>query len=222
MGALLARATADAMTAAREERNGPGRRERGATLFIALVMLALMMIHALASFMAADTQLRNVGSLQARQEAQAAAQLAIARVIGSSAFVTSPPVSPIDIDVDGDGFPDYRVALSAGCSAARALTSIAIPPPTADDAACLAASSPSGDIPCADTTWDIQAIATRRESQTQSGAMVEVHQGVTVRLEAGEAMRSCPGLPPSMSAANTPLALGKARKKTHWYVRPGT
>ena len=42
-----------------------------------------------ASFTAADAQLRNVGALQVRQEAQSAAQLAIAGALGSSGFVAA-------------------------------------------------------------------------------------------------------------------------------------
>jgi hypothetical protein len=198
------------------------RRQRGATLVIALIMLMLMMIHALASFTAADVQLRNAGSLQARQEAQAAAQLAIAGVLGSSsAFAGTVVASPVDIDIDGDGAADYRVALTATCTGARAVTTIAVPPAAADDAACLAAATPSGEIPCADTTWNVRAIATRAPSAMQSGATVEINQGVAIRLDTSDAARSCPGLAPGVAIANPPPVLGKARTKTWWYVRPG-
>ncbi len=197
------------------------RRERGGTLVIALVMLMLMMIHALASFTAADAQLRNTGALQARQEAQAAAQLAIAGVLSSAAFVAAAPASRIDIDVDGDGVHDYRVALAVACTAARGVTSLAVPPASPDDAACLSAATASGDIPCADTTWDIQAVASRTPSSTQTGATVTIHQGVSVRLESSEAMRSCPGLRPGTAVAAAPLSLGRVRSKTYWYIKPG-
>ena len=197
------------------------RGQRGATLIVALIMLLLMLIHALASFTAADTQLRNSGSQQARQEAQVAAQLAIAGVLGTSAFVASPPASPVDVDIDGDGNTDFRVAVAAACTAARAVTAITVPASTPDDAACLGAATSTGDIPCAHTTWDIQAIVTRSAAATQSGAAVTMHQGIAVMLESSEAMRTCPGLRPGSPVATTPLALTKARRKTYWYMRPG-
>lgn len=200
----------------------PRSRQRGATLIIAMVMLLLMMIHSLASFTAADTQLRNAAALQARQEAQAAAQLAIAGVIGNSSFVTSAVTTPVDIDVDGDGQADYRVALSVSCASARLVTSIAIPAGSTDDASCLAAgASADGNIPCADTTWDIRAVATARNGALQSGVSVELHQGVAMRLDTSDAMRSCVGLPAGTVATATAPPLGKARTKTWWYLRPG-
>ena len=210
----------------RGEHRGPTRTQRGSTLVVALVILMLLMIHSLASFTAADTQLRNVGALQVRQEAQSAAQLAIAGVLGSSAFVAaslaSPFASSVDIDVDGDGSVDYRVALSVTCATARAVTSIPIPPPGGDDAACLASANAAGDIPCADTSWNIRAIATATGGALQAGTSVEVNQGMSIRLESSDAVRSCPMSSAGLPIASNPPMLTKARRKTYWYVSPGT
>ena len=208
------------------EDRGGARTQRGSTLIIALVILMLLMIHSLASFTAADTQLRNVGALQVRQEAQSAAQLAIAGVLGSSAFVAgslaSPYTSSVDIDVDGDGNPDYRVSLAVTCSGARAVASIPIPSQNEDDAACLAGATVSGDIPCADTNWNIRASATAASGALQAGSSTEIHQGVSMRLESGDALRNCPVSRTGLPMATNPPALSKARRKTYWYVRPGT
>ena len=197
---------------------------------VALVILMLMMMHSLASFTAADAQLRNVGALQVRQEAQSAAQLAIAGVLGSSAFVAaslaSPFASSVTIDVDGDGTGDYRVALTVTCSGARAVTAIAIPAASDDDAACLAGAAPTGEIPCADTNWNIRAIATAASGAAlQAGTSIEVNQGMAMRLATGDALRNCrvssAGLPAAANASSQPV-LGNARRKTYWYVQPGT
>ena len=205
------------------------RPQRGSTLLVALVILMLMMIHSLASFTAADTQLRNVGALQVRQEALSAAQLAIASVLGSSAFVAASLASPFaslaNIDVDGDGNADYRVALTVTCSGARAVMSIANPAPNNDDAACLAGATPTGEIPCADTSWNIRAIATAASGALQAGTSIEVNQGLSMRLTSNDALRNCrvssAGLPVVTNGASPPI-LSNARRKTYWYVQPGT
>lgn len=213
------------------ERNGTEVRsraqaQRGSTLFVALVILMLLMIHSLASFTAADAQLRNVGALQVRQEAQSAAQLAIAGALGSSAFVAatlaSPYASSAVIDIDGDGVADYRVALLITCSGARRVTSIPIPPPSDDDAACLSGATIAGDIPCADTTWNIRATATAANGALATGIGIEVNQGASMRLESSDAQRNCPVSGAGLAVAAGPVVLSKARRKTYWYVRPGT
>ena len=207
-------------------RLGRGHGQRGSTLVIALVILMLLMIHSLASFTAADAQLRNVGALQVRQEAQSAAQLAIAGALGSSGFVAaslaSPFASSVTVDVDGDGNADYRVALSITCSGARAVTSIPIPPPSDDDAACLSGATVAGDIPCADTSWNIRATATAVSGALPAGISIEVNQGASIRLESSDALRSCPVSAAGLAVAAGPVVLSKARRKTYWYVRPGT
>ena len=213
------------------KRNGAGVRERahvqrGSTLVVALVILMLLMIHSLASFTAADAQLRNVGALQVRQEAQSAAQLAIAGALGSSGFVgaslAAPFASTAVIDVDGDGIADYRVALSITCSGARPVTSISIPPPSDDDAACLGGATMAGEIPCADTIWNIRATATAANGALATGIGIEVNQGASMRLESSDAQRNCPVSGAGLAVAAGPVVLSKARRKTYWYVRPGT
>ena len=202
------------------------RGQRGSTMVIALVILMLLMIHSLASFTAANTQLRNVGALQVRQEAQSAAQLAIAGVLGSSAFVTAsraaPFASSVDVDVDGDGNADYRVALAVTCSSARAVASVPVPTVSDDDATCLAGANAAGDIPCADTTWNIRATAIAASGALQAGTSIEVNQGISMRLESSDALRNCPVSSAGLSTAITSPLLSKARRKTYWYVQPGT
>lgn len=208
--------------AAQAFRRGRPTRQRGATLVIALLMMALMMIHAIASFTAADVQLRNAGSLQSRQDALAAADVALGRVIGASAFVTQPDVvaaTPVDIDIDGDGRIDYRVTVAPSCSGSINVRSSALDPAVADDAACLAAALPGGEIPCADTTWNLKAVAIVATSAAETGVRVEVNQGVRVRLDAAEAALVCSGQSATNSLPTGPVTLSKARKKTYWYTR---
>ena len=200
-------------------RCGPGS-ERGTTLVIALVMLSLMLIQGLASFTAANIQIRNAGSLQSRQEAQAAADLGVADVLSSAAFVADPDavaISPIDIDIDGNGRADYRVSVTPACIAAQKVTLSMLIPERTDDAACIASSTIDGDTACVDTSWNLQAIANPAPGATDSGVRVEIHQGVRVRLDAGDAARVCPGV--GIAGATPPVSLTKTRRKTYWYLR---
>ena len=203
----------------RDGRCGPGS-ERGATLVIALVMLSLMLIQGVASFTAANIQVRNAGSLQSRQEAQAAADLGVADVLNSAAFVADPDAvarSPIDIDIDGNGRADYRVAVTPACTAVQPVRLSMLVPERSDDAACIATSTTGGDTACVDTLWNLQAIAIPAPGAADSGVRVEIHQGVRVRLDAGDASRVCPGV--RIAGATPPVRLTKARRKTYWYLR---
>lgn len=204
--------------ASRDGRRGSSR-QRGAILVIALVMLSLMLVHALASFTAADVQIRNAGSLQLRQEAQAAANLAIGDVLGSTSFLADPAaiaLAPVDIDIDGNGAADYRVAVTAACVAVQKVTLSMLVRERPDDAACIASSNAAGDTACVDTLWHLQAIATPAPGTIGSGVRAEIHQGARVRLDAGDAARVCPRV--GVAGASPPVALTKARRKTYWYL----
>ena len=203
----------------RDGRCGPGS-ERGATLVIALVMLSLMLIQGIASFTAANIQVRNAGSLQSRQEAQAAADLGVADVLNSAAFVADPDAvarSPIDIDIDGNGRAAYRVSVTPACIAVQKVTLSMLVPERTDDAACIASSTVDGDTACVDTSWNLQAVAIPAPGATDSGVRVEMHQGVRVRLDAGDAARVCPGV--GIAGSTPPVSLTKMRRKTYWYLR---
>jgi hypothetical protein len=77
-------------------------------------MLVLLTLVVTTAFMMSSGNLKAVGNMQFRDEAIAAANMAIEQVI-SSDFTTLPVNVPVSVDIDQDGINDYQVAvLSAG------------------------------------------------------------------------------------------------------------
>lgn len=94
----------------------PLRRQGGATLIVALIFLVLMSLFAVNAFLGSNSSLRVVGNMQARQEATAAAQVAIEKTISSNAFATAAPPA-VAVDLDRDNTTDYNVQVAVKCSA---------------------------------------------------------------------------------------------------------
>ena len=173
------------------------RRQRGVTLLIGMIMLVLLTLLALSAFNTSNVNLRVVGNMQLRQEAQAAANQAIAEALSSAAFTNNPAVgtTPIYVDVNQDTTPDYTVTLTPNC-----LSSIPIPnkdldpDPNSDDAKCFtgggfgAGASGGTSSLCSNSTWDIQA---RAVDVANTGTDTTIHQGVAVRISVSEQDTYC-------------------------------
>jgi hypothetical protein len=173
---------------------GGAARQRGAILFIGLILLALVTLHALATFATGTAQLRATGNMQARHEARAAAEAAIAAVLSGEAFLDAPSAvsaAPVDVDIDGDGGADYRVRLAASCESARPVPMAALDPASPEDYACATGSSFGPASICADTSWNIRAVAGAAPGAAATGAAVEVNQGIRVRVDAAQARAAC-------------------------------
>jgi hypothetical protein len=83
------------------------RAQRGATLVVGLIMLVLVTLMVTSAFMMSTGNLKAVGNMQFRNEAVAAANRAIELVL-SSPFTDVPTAEMIEVDIDGDGDPDYE------------------------------------------------------------------------------------------------------------------
>ena len=84
------------------------KQQRGSTLLVALIMLALLTLVAVSAINSTTTSLQMVGNAQFSEEADAAAQQAIENVISTGDFKSTPP-APQNIDVNNDGVADYTV-----------------------------------------------------------------------------------------------------------------
>jgi len=84
--------------------------DRGAALVVSLIMLVLITIVVITALNIGSANFRAVSNTQFRDEAVAAAEVAVQQVIGSNFTVAPAPLS-IEVDLDNDGalVPDYVV-----------------------------------------------------------------------------------------------------------------
>ena len=158
------------------------RRQQGATLVIALVMLVMITLVVVSAMSLSLTNLRVAGNLQFRSEATAAAELAVERFI-STDFTTAMPtgVTTFQVDANQDGTNDYTVTIPIPvCTKVTVLKNSDLVMP--DQEACLfkvqGASTPYSR--CADTLWDVTA--TVRDANLLArltGASLVVHRGIS-------------------------------------------
>jgi hypothetical protein len=170
------------------------RTQRGATLLVGLIMLLLLTLQALAAFHSGAIQLRIAGNMQDRHAAEAAANQAIGQALAAGDFATRAAevaAQPVPIDADGDGVADHAVALVPVCTATKPLAAASIDADDEADAGCIAGAAFGAAPLCAITQWDLQATATPAAAAAQTGARSEIHQGVSVRMAASEAVDAC-------------------------------
>ncbi|MCG2592856.1 pilus assembly PilX N-terminal domain-containing protein [Ramlibacter sp. XY19] len=156
------------------------RRERGATLIVALIMLALITLLVVNAFTLSSSNLKAVGNMQSREETMAAANQAIERVI-SSPFYNALGTQTWSVDINKDGTNDYEVT-TAKPTCIRAGQATSAYPSDVE----LGAAMTSGSFWNVD--WDIQASVT----DSLTGASVIVHQGVRTYLSQTQKETACP------------------------------
>ena len=145
------------------------------TLLVGLVMLVVLILLVVSAIRTSNSQLRTVGNVQAQNEAIAAAQQGVERLLGSVTNFTAPPATQtVNVDINGDGVTDYTATVETpACLQSITATgySDAYDPSTPGGAASIAPQN---------TYWDIKATAT----DTRTGAVAAMHQGVRVLLPA--------------------------------------
>lgn len=174
------------------------RRQNGATLFIALIMLVVLTLFAVTAINLSNTNLRIAGNMQAKSEAEAAAQQVIEQVLSKdfTANLAAWTNKEIWVDINNDGANDYKVTVpKPTCLSSKPLSNSDLDPSIASDAACLGsgAATNTGIISatagsgggaqswCYKQQWDVQASVT----DPRTGASVVLHQGIFVRVSAG-------------------------------------
>ena len=181
------------------------RRQCGATLVIALIMLMVLALLAIQAFNSSLTNQRIVANTQARAQALAAVQAAIEVTISSSQFSRTPAevaAIPILIDIDGDGVHKYTVMLSPAPACYRKkvipVSALDLTAPAFKDRNCLGSSQrdfgtdsdqvgANPDSICANTDWNVRAMVTDAATQ----ASVAIDQGVSVRVLTPDADNNC-------------------------------
>jgi Tfp pilus assembly protein PilX len=168
-------------------------RQRGAALFVSLIMLVLITLFVLAAINMSTVNLRITANSQVRSEAIAAAQQAIEQV-ASKNFTANPQPATVSVDLHNDQTKtDYTVAVAKpACLNTIPITMLDLAQrdnSDPDDVACRgsAAVQNSGLLPppdqnslCKTEQWDVNASVA---DTANSGATISVHQGLARRID---------------------------------------
>lgn len=155
------------------------RAQRGATLFIGLIMVVLITLIVSNAFTLSSSNLQAVTNMQMRAQATAAANRAIEQLITDTTFKAAPVARTVDVDINNDGTNDYSVVIAAPVCMRSVKATNEINDLLLKDA--LPASAWN-------TEWDIDATVT----DAISGALVRVRQGIRVRMTNVERVTACP------------------------------
>lgn len=164
-------------------------RQKGVVLVIGLVMLVLITLMVTTSFRLSSTNLQAVGNLQFRNQAVAAAGIAIESSFGLTDFphgnavgVASSPRT-FAIDIERTGVNKYSVAVTRTCLRAAASTS--------SIETGYGSSVTLGEVSTIKeyvAMWDYDATVT----DNSTGASARVRQGVRERLSQSQCNTLCP------------------------------
>lgn len=158
----------------------PPRAQRGFTLVVGLLMLALVTLVVVAGFNLGSSNLKVVNNMQVRDEAVSAANLAAEQVISSNftQALTTQVAQTVCVNVDGNtqgqncnGTADYSVTVAVPCWAKLAQASQAAPSDVELGTTMSASASWNTD-------WEIRATVT----DSNTGASAVVVNGVRRRL----------------------------------------
>lgn len=156
-------------------------RQNGATLVVGLIMLVAITMMMLSAFSLSGGNLKAVGNMQFRNEAIAAARIAIEQTININfaAIDSANYPATVDIDIDRDNTIDYVVSIKAPAC----LKATLIP------AAPVSLSGELGNVanlPYYMTLWEIEATAHNQAT----GASAVARQGIGKQLTISEYLLS--------------------------------
>jgi len=151
------------------------QKQRGVTLVIGLIMLVLITLMVTTAFMLSNTNLKAVGNMQFRDEAIAAANVAIERVV-SDDFTLAPAASNHNVNIGG---AVYTVSVAAP-NCIRSVPLKSLPPTDPDAVQCTIGAS--GAVLCYETMWEIDATVSPTGAALATGAVARVKQGINKRV----------------------------------------
>ena len=173
------------------------KRSRGVVLLQAMVLMIMLFLIAIASFNMGRQNTIIAGNMQHKAEALTAANQAIEQVISTTTFIDSPtaavPGNSVSYDVNGDGTKDITVTLNPKpcIKKVQIIKNSELDMTSSNDVACTigqsqnlgVAGATTGDSLCANTVWEITAVA----EDDATSAQVQVTTGVGVRVAADNA-----------------------------------
>jgi len=162
-------------------------KQQGLTLIIVLIVLVLITLVSITSFKLSSSNLQVVDNMQRRNQTNAAAEAAIENTISQSAFITMPNVAVTTYaSVGGSSANDIQVIVTPTCVQIQPILNASLNLLNPNDAGCVlgvglqngvvGANSPNSM--CANSVWNVQAIATDLSTNSTS----TINRGIAVRV----------------------------------------
>lgn len=152
--------------------------ERGSILVVSLIMLLLFTLLVSGALTMNTVNLKAVGNMQAREEAIAAANVAL-EYVTSTNFTNSPTALVNNVDINDDGVNDYVVSIAAPTCIRATVAQAAA-----------ASSVKLGSI--SNNTWNTVWSFSATVVDQASGTSTQVRSGVRVLLPDAQKSSVCP------------------------------
>lgn len=171
------------------------RKQGGAVLVVSLIMLLLVTVMAISSFNLSQTNLKVVGNLESRAQAEAFAQAAIDEAISTALFASGSPNVFLNscapntkcYSVGSGEAAGVTVTLeSPRCVRVRTIRNSELDADRLTDRQCFVGGQENSL--CAEVTWELRAAAL----DGVSGARATVRQGVSMRSALNDVLSTCP------------------------------
>ena len=163
--------------------------QRGATLLVGMIMLVLITLLVTSAFSLSTSNLKSVGNMQLRNEAIAAANLAIEQVISSS-FTNAPAAETVSVDINNDGTNDFNVTIATPTCVRASIASGAVSSSASFNSLAVTGGNGTSQMSVSgyyNTLWDIDATVI----DAVSGANVHVRSGTRVKLTESQKNSVC-------------------------------
>lgn len=179
------------------------KKQKGVVLIIGMIMLVLITLLVVTAFNMSSSHLGVVNNVQVQEEVLSAANAAIERTISDAVFISTANYSATQtvslFEAAASGTTEQKtpvsVSVSSSCEKAKTLPNRDASSISWDCVAdldpggtCIGDCSGANESLCADSLWDVQAVA---QSPMGVGTALEVHEGVTVTSEKTKIPTGC-------------------------------
>ena len=195
----------------------PAASQRGLTLLVGMVMLVLITLLVLAGFHLGKNNLEIVGNAQQRSWGLGAAQQTIEAAYSSPLLTENPAAifttpcagfsnNTLCYDVNGDGKNDIvaEITPTPTCIKAQPISETSLNLADVNDRQCtlgvdqrgFGTGGASNDSNCANSVWDVRAVAQNLDASgtapATQGPVAVVNQGIAVRVSKNRVESYCP------------------------------
>jgi Tfp pilus assembly protein PilX len=163
------------------------RNERGMTLLVVLVMLTMITLFVVSMVKLSNTNAVVVGNMQSQRSVEAEAQQAVEAAINSYAFFsdainnTNSWANSSTASISYSTLWANYTPTGASSTVPTTQSNMTVYRPQCTHAETVSGYSATSNVAPQDTYWDVRVDAT----DSFTGATIETHQGVKIRLPAG-------------------------------------